>query len=100
MALYSRSEHADTKLISSNVLDGDYPSFVIRHKNPGMALPDALAIHDVFHMDLLELIKESAIQGEKEYELVLREVDKDIDGMGYRGCRGQQGRGRDFPVQS
>ena len=43
-----------------------------------LELPETLAIHDVFHVGLLELAREATIEGQPEYAQGLVEADKEI----------------------
>jgi hypothetical protein len=44
-----------------------------------LELPETLAIHDVFYVGLLELAKESTIEGQPVYEQGLVEAEKDTE---------------------
>jgi hypothetical protein len=43
-----------------------------------LELPKTLAIHDVFHMGLLELAREATIESQLEYAQRLVEADEEI----------------------
>jgi hypothetical protein len=44
-----------------------------------LELPESLAIHDVFHVGLLELARESSIEGQPQYDQGLVEADEDAE---------------------
>jgi hypothetical protein len=44
-----------------------------------LELPETLAIHDVFHVGLLELAREATIEGQLEYAQGLVEADEEIE---------------------
>ena len=44
-----------------------------------LELPETLAIHNMFHVGLLELAREATIEGQPEYAQGLVEADKEIE---------------------
>jgi hypothetical protein len=44
-----------------------------------LELPEILAIHDVFHVGLLELARKATIKGQLEYAQSLVEADEEIE---------------------